>query len=41
MPDVLVYRFVIGIAVVGGIGGVLFGVAFEQLGRFSSSPPTY
>ena len=38
MPDVLVYRFVIGIAVVWGIGGVLFGVAFKQLGSFQLEP---
>ena len=34
VPELLPYLFVIGMAVVWGVGGVLFGLAFKQLGSF-------
>lgn len=37
MPDLVLYLFVVGMAVVWGLGGVLFGLAFRQLGAFELS----
>jgi drug/metabolite transporter (DMT)-like permease len=39
MPEIVLYLFVIGMAVVWGVGGILFGLAFRQLGSFELTAP--